>query len=228
MFIPYKIETLIDRHPYANYAIIVLCVAFFINQITGSDFTKELILNKWSPSQLLGYMFLHGGLMHLIGNMIVLWVFGNAICANAGNLIFLGLYLSFGVIAGAAYLVAVPHPAVGCVGASGAICGIMGMAAVMYPINRVHCCWFWNIYTKAVSFAIPAWLLILVWFILDIYGIMKGVGHVAYASHIAGTLTGAGAAYIALEMKIIRLTPYDNRSVPEMIRGKSVEDREYE
>lgn len=227
MFIPYKIETLDEKLPLANILIMVLCIGFFISQAVGSDFTKEMILKSWSPLQLVGHMFLHGSPVHLIGNMIVLMVFGNAICSNSNNAVYLLLYLSFGLIAGAALLTFDSRIGlVGALGASGAICGIMGMAAVMYPINKVHC--FYYFYMKTGTVEIQAWILIVVWFIFDVEGAMRGVGNVGYLAHIAGTLTGAVSGYIILETKLIRLTPYDNRSLPEILKGKYIEDREYE
>lgn len=91
------------------------------------------VLDGWSPAGLADHMLIHAHLFHLIGNLVFLWVFGNAICANTNNVIYPILYIAFGVLAAVVHNVLDGSPVIG---ASGAINGIVGMATALYPTNR--------------------------------------------------------------------------------------------
>jgi membrane associated rhomboid family serine protease len=218
LLIPYEIETLYQRHPFANWAIIGGCVLVFIGMITGgiSDAVLEsMVLYDWHPAGLVGHVFLHAGWVHLIGNMVFLWVFGNAVCSNTNNLIYPALFLAIGLIAGAAHLALDGEPAVG---ASGAVNGVIGIALAMYPLNRVHV--FWAFFIRGGTFSCPVWVLALVWLLFDVWGAWRGVGGVAYWAHIGGLLGGLGVGLWALQLRWIAITEYDNRSLLEILKGE--------
>ena len=142
MIIPYAIETLEQDKPIANWIIIGICVVLFMGCLLGilpDSLVNRLALTGLNPMGLFGHMFLHGGFVHLIGNMIFLWVFGNAICSNTNNVIYPVLYLGTGIFAALVHLLFDGSPAIG---ASGAINGITGIVLAVYPSNRVRLIWF--------------------------------------------------------------------------------------
>ena len=102
ILIPYKLETIFTRIPYANAALIIITsiIYFLPEQIFPMADKQAFVLHDWSASSLLGNMFLHGSFFHLLGNMLFLWIFGNAICAAVGNIAYVFLYICLGVIAG--------------------------------------------------------------------------------------------------------------------------------
>ncbi|MBN1845857.1 MAG: rhomboid family intramembrane serine protease [Sedimentisphaerales bacterium] len=163
----------------------------------------RFVLEGWNPVGLVGYMWLHGGILHLAGNMIFLWVFGNAVCAKVGNLRFLLIYIVLGVLAGAAHVFFVGDD-VSVVGASGAINGIVGMYLVWYPINSISCVWFF-FFPFGRTFHVDSYWMILFWLAFDIWGAFSdGIG-VAYFAHLGGFAAGVGLAILLLKVKWVRM-----------------------
>ena len=120
ILIPYKLETTFTRIPYANAALIIITsiIYFLPEQIFPMADKQSLVLHDWEVSSLLGNIFLHGSFLHLLGNMLFLWIFGNAICATTGNRAYGFLFLCLGIIAAVAHLVMDSHPAIGASGAA--------------------------------------------------------------------------------------------------------------
>lgn len=144
-----------------------------------------------SGSTILTSMFLHGGWMHLIGNMWFLWVFGNNIEDSMGHARYLVFYLLCGALAAAAHLASAPGSAVPTVGASGAISGIMGAYLVLYPRVRVITLFFFVIFIRVIP--MPAWVLLLWWFALQVLSGSATVGSgggVAFWAHVGGFVAG--------------------------------------
>jgi len=138
-------------------------------------------------------MFLHGGWMHLIGNMWFLWLFGNNIEDSMTRPRFIVFYLLCGVGAALAQVLAEPGSAVPMVGASGAISGVMGAYLVLYPRVRVYT--FVPIAFFFTTIRLPAWGMLVYWMVLQIGGgLMQSVaaegGGVAFWAHIGGFLAG--------------------------------------
>ena len=143
-------------------------------------------------------MFMHGGWMHIIGNMVFLWAFGPEIEDSMGSLKYVVFYLLSGLLASLAQLVMMPHSTVPNLGASGAIAGVMGAFLVTYPHDRVRSLliigWFFTI-TR-----IPAALLIGFWFLIQLFSQVGSIantqsgGGVAYAAHVGGFIFGAVTA----------------------------------
>ena len=137
-------------------------------------------------------MFMHGGWMHLIGNMWFLWVFGNNIEDSMGHVRYLVFYLLTGALAAAAHIAADPGRAIPTVGASGAISGIMGAYMVLYPKVRVQTLIFIIIYIRVIP--LPAWALLAYWFFLQVVGggasMSQGGGGVAFWAHVGGFVAG--------------------------------------
>jgi membrane associated rhomboid family serine protease len=197
MFFPYKIETLFKRWPVANWVIMAAAIVMFVASADMSLRTLQaLVLCGTSPAGLLTHMFLHAGVFHLAGNLLFLWVFGNAVCAMTSSILYLVLYIIFGVVAAAAHVAFNGNPAIG---ASGAINGVVGMALAMYPINRVSV--FWFVGFRGGTFQLPLWGLALCWVAFDVYGAMRGSGRVAYWAHLGGFFSGLALGMVALKLR---------------------------
>jgi membrane associated rhomboid family serine protease len=137
-------------------------------------------------------MFMHGGWMHLVGNVWFLWVFGNNIEDSTGHGRFLVFYLLCGVIAALAQAAADPLSAIPMVGASGAISGVMGGYIVLYPRVRVHMLVFLFVFITRI--VVPAYLMLGYWFLLQLLSsvprISSEAGGIAFLAHAAGFVAG--------------------------------------
>ncbi len=151
-------------------------------------------INMFTP---ITSMFLHGGWMHLIGNAMFLWVFGNNVEDSMGRFRFLVFYLVCGIAAAAAHILVTPSSPVPTVGASGAISGILGAYLLMYPRVRVKMLFIFIIFFKV--FRIPAWIVLLWWFLVQVLTGLPELsplrrevisGGVAVWAHIGGFVTG--------------------------------------
>ena len=200
LLIPYRVDVPLYRYPIANWVIIAAIIACFgVQEATGHVSDLEgvpFVLNGWQPLGLVGHIFLHGGIMHLVGNLLFLWVFGNAICERLGNIAYPLVFLALGVLAGAAHnLIMVDVPVIG---ASGAINGVVGMFLIWFPINEISCFYLvWFIIKVWYGFFdLSSYWIILLWLIFDALGAVLGGGDVAYWAHLGGF--GAGMVLAAL------------------------------
>ncbi len=142
-------------------------------------------------------MFLHGSWLHILGNALFFWVFGNNIEDSMGPGRFLLFYIVCGLVAAGVDILAQPASLVPTVGASGAIAGVLGAYLVLYPKVRVHMLFIFIIFFKV--FAIPAWIVLIYWFGLQVLmtnATPDQTGGVAVWAHIGGFI--AGAALIKL------------------------------
>jgi len=137
-------------------------------------------------------MFLHGGWLHLLGNMWFLWVFGNNVEDSMGRARFLLFYLATGAGAAAAQMAVNPASVIPMVGASGAISGVMGAYIVLYPRVRVHMLIFLGIFITRI--AVPAVFMLGYWFLLQLVGgipaLARESGGVAFWAHAGGFIAG--------------------------------------
>jgi membrane associated rhomboid family serine protease len=137
-------------------------------------------------------MFLHAGLLHIGGNMLYLWVFGNNIEDRIGPFLFVAFYLVGGLVATAAHVALDPNSTVPVVGASGAIAAVMGAYLVLYPRHRIHSL---ILFPPFVFFrSVRAWLLLGFWFVSQ-FAIDPNSG-VAWAAHVGGFAFGIGCGLI--------------------------------
>lgn len=222
LLVPYEIETLKQYHPWANWLTVGICSLVSLMVFGGmisEDVFESLVLDGWGLKGLLGHVLLHGDLIHLIGNMIFLWVFGNAVCTNIGNLKYLAVFLGCTLVAAFFHNVFDGGPAIG---ASGAINGIVGLVLAMYPLNRVYVFWFFVI--KGGTFSVRAWHIILFWLAFDIWGAVMGGGMIAYWAHIGGLAGGIGIGILCLRLGWIQLTQFDNRSLLDIFTGHHPDD----
>ena len=137
-------------------------------------------------------MFLHGGWLHLIGNMWFLWLFGNNVEDSQGHGRYLVFYVLCGLAAAAAQTLVNPNSAIPMVGASGAISGVMGAYIVLYPRVRIHMLVILGFFIT--RFAVPAYVMLGYWFLLQILGGLPTIadesGGVAFWAHAGGFIAG--------------------------------------
>jgi len=147
---------------------------------------------QWIPrfATPLTSMFLHGGWLHLLGNMLFLWIYGDNVEDAMGHGRFLGFYLLCGIAAVFAQALSNPASPYPIIGASGAISGILGAYLLLFPRARVLTLVLLPFYVTTVR--MPARLLLLLWFAVQLVSdlAVAGAGGIAFRAHIGGFLTG--------------------------------------
>jgi membrane associated rhomboid family serine protease len=154
-------------------------------------------------------MFLHGGWLHLAGNMLYLWIFGNNIEDSMGHLRFVIFYLIAGIAAAGVHIYFNPASTVPTIGASGAVSGVLGAYLVLFPHARVRTLLILGWFIRILY--LPAWVLLISWIGLQLLSqfaapLQIAEGGVAYAAHIGGFV--AGLALIPLFRKYRRRTHF--------------------
>lgn len=191
--------------PVVTYGLIALNVIFFFIEMNGG----EPFIRQWSvvPRRLTGNpggdfatiftsMFMHGGWMHLLGNMLYLWIFGDNVEDRMGHAKFLIFYLVCGIAATLAQVVVNPHSSIPNLGASGAIAGVLASYLVLFPQGRV------NVMMGRGVVAMPALVVIGLWIVLQFisgFGSISNTaetGGVAYMAHIGGFAAGFIITYL--------------------------------
>ncbi|HEX2748782.1 MAG TPA: rhomboid family intramembrane serine protease [Verrucomicrobiales bacterium] len=220
LIFPTSVETLERYHPWLNWLLIAATVFVFFTSGMGRMGTgvEPYVLQEWNLKQFAGHLFLHAGFMHLLGNMIFLWVFGNVICQTTGNLLYPLLYFGTGFGAAAVHLAIDGGPAVG---ASGAVSGLTGLALALFPLNRVN--FAYVVGSTGGNFTGRVWALCLVSVIWDLLGAVMTGSRTAHWAHIGGLLTGVLTGLAMLAFGWIQLSCYDNRSLYEMLTGKELD-----
>ncbi len=198
--------------PLVTISFIVACVSIFFYQISLSPSSERLFVYQFgvipsvlfgtesftrnalipAPLSLLSSMFLHGGWMHLIGNMLYLWIFGNNIEDAMGHRRFVGFYLTCGVIAAVSHAIASPGSPIPMVGASGAISGVLGAYLLLYPRSSILVLIPIWVFIKVVR--VPAAAVLGFWFLIQLVSgsasLSSHGGGVAWFAHIGGFLAG--------------------------------------
>lgn len=199
----------IGRAPLVTYALIALCAAIFLWQL-GQDAETVAYTYGMIPATLFGSaeraadiavvppwatiftsMFLHAGWLHIGGNMLFLWIFGNNVEDLLGRVRYLLLYVLSGVAAALGQGFSDPTSTAPMLGASGAIAGVLGAYLVLYPYANVHVLILIVIVVRIVT--VPAWIMLGLWFAVQLLsGLVteSGVGGVAFWAHVGGFLTG--------------------------------------
>lgn len=162
------------------------------------------------PITLLTHMFLHGGWMHLLGNMWFLWIFGNNVEDSMGHARFLLFYLLCGLAAAGAQILSDPSSGIPMVGASGAIGGVMGAYVMLYPRVRVHLLLWLGFYVT--TFAIPAIWMLGYWLVVQLVGGLGSLGAqaggVAFWAHVGGFVAGAVLVPVFRKKALVDRHPY--------------------
>lgn len=192
------------RTPYVVYTLMALNIAVFLLTlgIMNDDpalielYTRYAILPARITAgegfeTLVTSVFLHAGLMHLAGNMLFLWIFGDNLEDEMGHLMFLGFYLLGGVGAGFVHVLSAPNSMVPTIGASGAIAAVMGGYLLLFPRAKVDILLILIVFFKV--FPIPAWVMLGLWFAMQFLGGIGSdpeTGGVAYWAHAGGFIVG--------------------------------------
>ena len=186
--------------PYVTWALIAVNTLIFLgySSLFQDPARLQAFFLNWglvpalnSPVTYLTSMFLHGGLMHLAGNMLFLWIFGDNLEEEMGHLGFLFFYVASGLGAALLQVMAEPISYIPMVGASGAIAGVMGGYLLLFPKARVDILVILVFIIRIVP--IPAWLMLGLWFgfqLISGASATPGTGGVAYWAHAGGFIVG--------------------------------------
>jgi len=206
---PFKDDNPTERFPFITIGIIAINILVYIWELVSPAGERYIIYTYGAiPSEILSLektralhpaatvfssMFLHGGLLHIGGNMLYLWIFGNNIEDKLGHFRFLIFYLFAGIIAAYSHALLSPSSNIPMIGASGAVSGVLGAYILLFPHARVHTLIFFGFFIEVVK--IPALLVIGFWAIIQVInGILsQGLlpqGGVAWFAHVGGFLTG--------------------------------------
>ncbi|PVA09327.1 rhomboid family intramembrane serine protease [Pelagivirga sediminicola] len=193
------------RTPYVTYALMAANIAIFLSYWPLFDQPRALnaffvewamiparVMHADAYGSLVSSMFLHGGWMHLAGNMLFLWIFGDNLEDEMGHLAYLGFYLLCGVGSALAQVASAPYSLVPTVGASGAIAGVMGGYLLLFPKARVDILIIFVVFFRILP--IPAWIMLGLWFAFQVFGGLSmptTSGGVAYWAHAGGFVLGA-------------------------------------
>ena len=179
-------------------------------QVQVAEHAYCVIGNTANWLSLLTHMFLHGGWMHLIGNMWFLWIFGNNVEDSMGHGRFIVFYLLCGLAAAGLQIASSPTSGLPMVGASGAIGGVMGAYVLLYPRVNVHMLFWFGFYVT--TFAIPAVWMLGYWFALQLLGGISALGAngggVAFWAHIGGFAAGALLVLLFRDPELVARHPY--------------------
>jgi membrane associated rhomboid family serine protease len=215
--IPLRDKNPTRRTPVVTWALIGACLAAFAVELsvtaTGGDPALEAFFERWGavPADItnaleagdyLGQamvgmvtsMFLHGGWLHLLGNMLFLWIFGNNVEDRLGSIPYLLFYLVGGIAAALTQVVIDPRSTIPLVGASGAIAAALGAYIVLFPGARILSLVFLGFFYQLLE--VPALIVLGFWFALQLlsgfasFGAETAEGGVAFFAHIGGFVVG--------------------------------------
>lgn len=213
--IPLRDKNPSGKFPLVTFVLIVINVLVFIYQLSLRETLRPFIHRyalvpanifffgktpgisiKHTFLPFLTSMFLHGGWLHVIGNMWYLWIFGDKIEDRLGHVRFFIFYLVCGIGAAAAHVILNPNSTVPCVGASGAIAGVLGAYLISFPFARVVT--LVPIFFYLTVIEIPAVILLVFWFVLQFFSgtlsiaatAQPGSGGVAWWAHVGGFIIG--------------------------------------
>jgi len=215
MLIPIGTEFRTRRPPIANWVLIGLNVLIYLytdhlGQGNGAYMKAVCSLDAARPSlyQYLTYQFLHADVWHLAGNMLFLWIFGNAVCDRMGATGYWLFYLAGGVFAGFAFTLGADNPILG---ASGAIATVTTAFLTLFP--RVHVTmlvWMFFIFTFQVPAIILIVFKIILWDNIVAPSLNQGaVSSVAYSAHLGGYAFGFAVAMSLLALRVLPRNPFD-------------------
>lgn len=192
--------------PVITIAIIVVNVLAFFYEIALDPYSRNhfiavfgVIPARLQLTDLLTSMFLHGGWMHLIGNMWFLWIYGDNIEDILGPVQYIVFYLACGVAAAMTQVFLTPDSRLPTIGASGAIAGVMGAYLVKFPRSRIVTLLPLFIFWTTVE--IPAFFILIYWFVIQLFSGATTIashaqGGVAWFAHVGGFLTGILLIYV--------------------------------
>ena len=201
----------IRSRPYVTYGILALNIVVFLYQLTLTQPDLERFFTDWGavPAEishgdnlitLITSMFMHGGWLHIAGNMLFLWVFGDNVEDTMGHVKFLIFYVICGLAAGGLQVMVSPDSRSPLIGASGAISGVLAAYLVLFPRGKIRTILLLGI---PIMVLVPAWGMIGYWIVIQfINGILslgvqtRDTSGVAYFAHIGGFIAGAALVFL--------------------------------
>ncbi len=194
--------------PVVTIGIIAVNALAFLFELSLPAGTRQVLIRDYGivPAAfgwptLLSSMFLHGGWLHVIGNMWFLWIFGDNVEDRLGHGRYLVFYLLCGAVSGIAQALVSPDSSVPTIGASGAIAGVMGAYFVLYPYSRVLTLIWLFVFVDIIE--IPAVFFLGFWFLMQLFSGVGSVaqtagshGGIAFWAHVAGFLFGVAAVFL--------------------------------
>ncbi len=175
--------------PFHDRADVLYAFGFVPSALFGNSFQPALPFGLPQWLTLVSYAFVHGSNAHLIGNMVVLFVFGSAVEDRLGHRLYAVTYGAAAVVGALAECLAGPQASQVIVGASGAISAVLGAYIVFFPRAKIGL-----LLPIFVSVAVRAWAVIGAWFLYDLVMLFVGEGNVAWRAHIAGFGVGVALA----------------------------------
>ena len=209
MFFPLKDDNPTSTFPVVTVGLILANCLVFYHQLTLSLPAGQRFVFEWGaiPYQIIhgeilsgrglvppfvtlfSSMFLHGGFMHLIGNMLYLWIFGNNIEDTLGHFRFLTFYLLAGLSAALIQVLSDPQSTTPMIGASGAVAGVLGAYLLLFPQARILTLMFIFFFIRMIR--VPALVVLGFWFLMQLLGVTSGAETgVAFFAHIGGFVAG--------------------------------------
>ncbi|MBF0506336.1 MAG: rhomboid family intramembrane serine protease [Nitrospirae bacterium] len=220
--IPFKDDIPSRTFPLVTVALIIVNVLVYVwETLTPMGGENVALLYGAIPHNLIAFhsgqqvspletvftsMFLHGGFLHVAGNMLYLWIFGDNIEDELGHFRFLLFYLFSGVAAVYSYAITNPESMLPMIGASGAISGVLGAYILLFPRARIHTLLFFGFFWQIVR--IPAVLVIGFWILLQVVsGLLSSGsvqhGGVAWFAHVGGFVAG----FVTIKLWLPRIKP---------------------
>lgn len=196
-----------ENVPYVNTALVAINAIVFISMLTLSQPQLERFVYRFGtiPAQIFqgqGYytlitsQFIHGGFLHIIGNLIFLWVFGDNIERALGHGLYVAFYLGAGVLAGLAHVFMNPASTIPSIGASGAIAAILGAYIILFPGRQIR------VLVLVMTTRVPAFIFLGVWAALQLFTGLASLGvptvesgGVAVWAHVGGFAVGLAAGF---------------------------------
>ena len=213
VFFPYKDDNPRVLFPFVTYGIIGLNILVFWAQffVYGNErliSTFAFVPYEFKLFTIFTSMFMHGGLMHIIGNMWFLYIFGDNVESILGHVRFLLFYLFCGIGAAVAQFLIQPDSTTPMVGASGAIAGVLGAYMIKFPKARVHV--LAVIFIFITTIVVPAQLVLGLWFLMQLSGGLGSLGFdttggIAWFAHIGGFIVGISTLRIFQTINIKKI-----------------------
>ena len=210
MLLPISTDRPLTRPPVANLTIMVVTIAMHAVQRLSPAVDSALLARPYDPDLLgfAGSAFLHAGMMHLLGNMLFLYIFGNSVNDRLGHAAYVGFYLAGGIAASLLTYLFSDRPGLG---ASGAVSAVTGAYLVLFPRTRVNLIVLFVIITRI---SVPAIWFVGLYFLVDLYqGVSvtyldgyTGVGHWA---HVGGSVYGILVAFLVLRFALLEREKFD-------------------
>jgi membrane associated rhomboid family serine protease len=213
VFFPYKDDNPRVLFPFVTYGIIGINILVFWAQffVYGNErliSTFAFVPYEFKLFTIFTSMFMHGGLMHIIGNMWFLYIFGDNVESILGHVRFLLFYLFCGIGAAVAQFLIQPDSTTPMVGASGAIAGVLGAYMIKFPKARVHV--LAVIFIFITTIVVPAQLVLGLWFLMQLSGGLGSLGFdttggIAWFAHIGGFIVGISTLTIFQTINIKKI-----------------------